>query len=216
MGTFDAINRQFNLRQGYDDGTIRQNTVSDNGINPKVQLKDPWVKGVGELVTMLKTKSDFGQVSDVLFRIPVLVNGSIEIWEYDSSKERDINQMNFQQHVVNISDSICKWNTASQIYNEIIELRQMEYDNWKAKSMYILRQQNASDKKMTESAIKEMFIMENEAIDTPKRIELLYLNGTKDVIDNAIIKSLNEKSKHLVTIGLQYRAEFNGKMTIGY
>lgn len=214
MGTFDTINKQFNLRQDYGNAqpTIQVTELSQN----RVQLKDPWVKAVGELVTMLKTKSDFGQVSDVLFKIPVLVNGNIEVWEYDSSKERDINQMNFQQHVINISDSICKWNTASQIYNEIIELRQMEYDNWRAKSMYILRQQYSSDKKMTEAAIKEIFIMENELIDTPKRIELLYLKGTKEVIDNAIIKSLNEKSKHLVTIGLQYRAEFNGKMTIGY
>lgn len=214
MGTFDTINKQFNLRQDYGNTqpTIQVTELSQN----RVQLKDPWVKAVGELVTMLKTKSDFGQVSDVLFKIPVLVNGNIEVWEYDSSKERDINQMNFQQHVINISDSICKWNTASQIYNEIIELRQMEYDNWRAKSMYILRQQYSSDKKMTEAAIKEIFIMENELIDTPKRIELLYLKGTKEVIDNAIIKSLNEKSKHLVTIGLQYRAEFNGKMTIGY
>ena len=58
--------------------------------------------------------------------------------------------------------------------------------------------------------------MENEMIDTPKRIELMYLNGTKSVIDNAIIKSLYEKSKHLITIGLQYRAEFNSQTTIRY
>ena len=120
------------------------------------------------------------------------------------------------EHGVNISDSICKWNTASQIYNELVELKQMEYDTWKAKSMYIVRQQYANDKKMTESALKEVFMMQNEEIDTPKRLELLYLNGTKSVIDNAIIKSLNEKSKHLITIGLQYRNEMNGRMTIGY
>ena len=90
----------------------------------------------------------------------------------------------------------------------------MEYDTWKAKSMYIVRQQYANDKKMTESALKEVFMMQNEEIDTPKRLELLYLNGTKSVIDNAIIKSLNEKSKHLITIGLQYRNEMNGR--IGY
>ena len=90
----------------------------------------------------------------------------------------------------------------------------MEYDNWKAKSMYIIRQQNSNDKKVTEAALKELYTMSNEQIDTPKRLELLYLTGTKNVIDNAIIKSLNEKSKHLVTIGLQYRTEFKGNLTI--
>lgn len=218
MGTFDNINSQFGLRKGYDGVQEQQPTTQVNKVTPtQVQLQDPWVKGVAELVQMLKSKSDFGQVSDVLFRIPVLINGAIEIWEYDTTKERDISQQNFQQHVINIADTISKWHLASQIYNEIIELRQMEYDNWKAKSMYILRQQHANDKKLaTESAIKELFSVENEMLDTPKRIELLYLNGTKNVIDNAILKSLYEKSKHLITIGLQYRAEFNGQTTIRY
>lgn len=217
MGVFNDINDKMGLRKGYDGVQQQSPTQQPVSITPKsVVLQDAWVKSVGELVNMLKSKSDFGQVSDVLFRIPVLINGSIEIWEYDTTKERDISQQNFQQHVINIADTISKWHLASQIYNEIIELRQMEYDNWRAKSLYILRQQNANDKKMTESAIKELFILENEAIDTPKRIELLYLNGTKNVIDNAIIKSLYEKSKHLITIGLQYRAEFNGQTTIRY
>jgi hypothetical protein len=213
---FNEINNNFGLRNGYGQQTVDEPAVAKVSPTTQTNLQDPWVVGVGKLVNMLKSKSDFGQVSDVLFRIPVLVNGQIEMWEYNSAIERDINALNFQQHVVNISDSICKWNTASQIYNEIIELRQMEYDNWKAKSMYVLRQQYSSDKKMTESALKECFIMENEHLDTPKRLELLYLNGTKNVIDNSIIKSLYEKSKHLITIGLQYRAEFQGKTTIGY
>ena len=183
MGTFDSINNQLGLRKGYDGTQQPAPTTPVTKITPVQQLQDPWVKGVAEMVQMLKSKSDFGQVSDVLFRIPVLINGAIEIWEYDTTKERDISQQNFQQHVINIADTISKWHLASQIYNEIIELRQMEYDNWRAKSMYILRQQHASDKKLsTESAIKELFIMENEMIDTPKRIELMYLNGTKSVI----------------------------------
>ena len=217
---FNTINKNFGLTNGYDGQPqqVQQQPVGSqiSTLYSDKKLVDPWVQKVGQLVSMLKSKSDFGQVSDILFRIPVLINGAIEIWEYDISKERDINAQNFQQHVVNISDSICKWNTASQIYNELVELKQMEYDTWKAKSMYIVRQQYANDKKMTESALKEVFMMQNEEIDTPKRLELLYLNGTKSVIDNAIIKSLNEKSKHLITIGLQYRNEMNGRMTIGY
>ena len=217
---FNTINKNFGLTNGYDGQPqqVQQQPVGSqiSTLYSDKKLVDPWVQKVGQLVSMLKSKSDFGQVSDILFRIPVLINGAIEIWEYDTSKERDINAQNFQQHVVNIYDSICKWNTASQIYNELVELKQMEYDTWKAKSMYIVRQQYANDKKMTESALKEVFMMQNEEIDTPKRLELLYLNGTKSVIDNAIIKSLNEKSKHLITIGLQYRNEMNGRMTIGY
>ena len=217
---FNTINKNFGLTNGYDGQPqqVQQQPVGSqiSTLYSDKKLVDPWVQKVGQLVSMLKSKSDFGQVSDILFRIPVLINGAIEIWEYDTSKERDINAQNFQQHVVNISDSICIWNTASQIYNELVELKQMEYDTWKAKSMYIVRQQYANDKKMTESALKEVFMMQNEEIDTPKRLELRYLNGTKSVIDNAIIKSLNEKSKHLITIGLQYRNEMNGRMTIGY
>lgn len=208
--TYNTINDRFGLNSVPEQPTPQ---VQPKQVN-KVAIQDTWVSAVGQMVTMLKSKSDFGQVSDVLFRIPVLINGNVEVWEYNTMLERDINVQNFQQHVINIADSICKWNLASQIYNEIIELKQMEYDNWKAKSMYIIRQQNSNDKKVTEAALKELYIMSNEPIDTPKRLELLYLTGTKNVIDNAIIKSLNEKSKHLVTIGLQYRTEFKGNLTI--
>lgn len=208
--TFNAINDRFGLNSVPEQPKPQVQPAQVN----KVAIQDTWVSAVGQMVTMLKSKSDFGQVSDVLFRIPVLINGKVEVWEYNTMLERDINVQNFQQHVINIADSICKWNLASQIYNEIIELKQMEYDNWKAKSMYIIRQQNSNDKKVTEAALKELYIMSNEQIDTPKRLELLYLTGTKNVIDNAIIKSLNEKSKHLVTIGLQYRTEFKGNLTI--
>ena len=208
--TFNAINDRFGLNSVPEQPKPQVQPAQVN----KVAIQDTWVSAVGQMVTMLKSKSDFGQVSDVLFRIPVLINGKVEVWEYNTMLERDINVQNFQQHVINIADSICKWNLASQIYNEIIELKQMEYDNWKAKSMYIIRQQNSSDKKVTEAALKELYTMGNEQIDTPKRLELLYLTGTKNVIDNAIIKSLNEKSKHLVTIGLQYRTEFKGNLTI--
>lgn len=208
--TFNAINDRFGLNSVPEQPKPQVQPAQVN----KVAIQDTWVSAVGQMVTMLKSKSDFGQVSDVLFRIPVLINGKVEVWEYNTMLERDINVQNFQQHVINIADSICKWNLASQIYNEIIELKQMEYDNWKAKSMYIIRQQNSNDKKVTEAALKELYTMSNEQIDTPKRLELLYLTGTKNVIDNAIIKSLNEKSKHLVTIGLQYRTEFKGNLTI--
>ena len=208
--TYNAINDRFGLNSVPEQPKPQ---VQPTQVN-KVAIQDTWVSAVGQMVTMLKSKSDFGQVSDVLFRIPVLINGKVEVWEYNTMLERDINVQNFQQHVINIADSICKWNLASQIYNEIIELKQMEYDNWKAKSMYIIRQQNSNDKKVTEAALKELYTMSNEQIDTPKRLELLYLTGTKNVIDNAIIKSLNEKSKHLVTIGLQYRTEFKGNLTI--
>lgn len=208
--TFNAINDRFGLNSVPEQPKPQVQPAQVN----KVAIQDTWVSAVGQMVTMLKSKSDFGQVSDVLFRIPILINGKVEVWEYNTMLERDINVQNFQQHVINIADSICKWNLASQIYNEIIELKQMEYDNWKAKSMYIIRQQNSNDKKVTEAALKELYTMSNEQIDTPKRLELLYLTGTKNVIDNAIIKSLNEKSKHLVTIGLQYRTEFKGNLTI--
>ena len=208
--TFNAINDRFGLNSVPEQPKPQVQPAQVN----KVAIQDTWVSAVGQMVTMLKSKSDFGQVSDVLFRIPVLINGKVEVWEYNTMLERDINVQNFQQHVINIADSICKWNLASQIYNEIIELKQMEYDNWKAKSMYIIRQQNSNDKKVTEAALRELYTMSNEQIDTPKRLELLYLTGTKNVIDNAIIKSLNEKSKHLVTIGLQYRTEFKGNLTI--
>lgn len=208
--TYNAINDRFGLNSVPEQPKPQVQPAQVN----KVAIQDTWVSAVGQMVTMLKSKSDFGQVSDVLFRIPVLINGKVEVWEYNTMLERDINVQNFQQHVINIADSICKWNLASQIYNEIIELKQMEYDNWKAKSMYIIRQQNSNDKKVTEAALKELYTMSNEQIDTPKRLELLYLTGTKNVIDNAIIKSLNEKSKHLVTIGLQYRTEFKGNLTI--
>lgn len=206
---YDSINDSLGLNKP----VVAQNPTLS--VKPVVQKDERWYKRVEELICELKRSGDFGQVSDILFRIPVLINGEVEIWEYDTLAERDINMQNFQDHVVNISHSICKWNTASQIYNEIIEIKQLEYNNWAAKSMYVLRQQKmAVDKKLTEASIKELFVVENEPIDTKLKLELLYLKGTKSIIDNAIIKSLNEKSKHLVTIGLQYRQEYKGNVRI--
>ena len=162
-----------------------------------------------ELVKELKDKGhELGRVADTLYKIPVPIGNSIEYWEYRSDVERDININNFQEHVINISDSICKWNTASSIYGEIIAAKELAYNVWYNRQMYMTRTNNVDNRKLTESALKEIFMVNNYAEYVSKSMELINLKAMKDLIDDAIIKSLFEKSKQLITLGAQLRQEY--------
>lgn len=168
-----------------------------------------------KLVEMIQTKEhELGKVSDTFYRIPVPIGDGVETWEYSSALERDINVTNFQEHVINISDSICKWNTASSIYGEILAARELAYNMWYIKQMYMVRTNNVESKKLTESALKEICLVNNYAEYAKMNMELINLRAMKEMIDDAIIKSLFEKSKQLITLGAQLRQEYSGPINI--
>lgn len=207
MGIDDMFKKKFG------DGTVDPFGVDKPQVMPTSNnelLLTPQLPGMVELLKNDHNK--YGQITDTRFRIPVTVGNETDVWVYDSKEERDINVQNFQEHAINIFSSLNKWYTASSIYGEVIGLKELAYKTWLAQTKYTIRRQyNPSgikaSEKLTEAALDEIIIIEFGRAYSEYNADLITLRYMKELIDKAIIRSLEEKSKQMLILGGQFRDE---------